>query len=98
MGGAGRIPVSFINLPHRNYWMSPERRHAALAILLRYAIWFSCLNVLFVTALHLLLVLANEPGTTPHLSGLGIAALAVVFLAGTGLWVASLLRHFSKNV
>src|SRR5277367_5148881 len=35
MGGAGRIPVSFINLPHRDYWLVPERRGPALAILLR---------------------------------------------------------------
>src|ERR1035441_10418639 len=41
MAGAGRIPVSFINLPHRDYWLAPERRHAALAILLRYSLWFA---------------------------------------------------------
>ncbi len=96
MGGAGRIPVSFINLPHRDYWMAPERRQAAVAILLRYSLWFSCLNVLFVAGLHTLIVMANGQGSTPHLSGIGILIIAGGFLAGTGLWTKSLLRHFSK--
>ena len=76
--------------------MSPERRKVALAILLRYSLWFSCLNVLFVTGLHTLIVMANWHGTTPHLSGIGIAVIAGGFLVGTGFWVTSLLRHFSK--
>jgi uncharacterized membrane protein len=96
MAGAGKIPVSFINLPHRDYWLAPERRQAALAILLRYALWLSCMNVLFVTGLHWLIVQANIPGVASHFSGLGIALVAGLFLAGTGLWTVLLLRHFSK--
>jgi hypothetical protein len=101
MSGAGRIPVSFINLPHRDYWLEPERRQAALASLRIYALWFSCLNVLFVTGLHWLIVQANLSGQNPqaqgpHLNGLGIALLAGGFLAGTGIWLVLLLRHFSK--
>ena len=96
MAGAGRIPVSFINLPHRNYWLAPERRQAALAILLRYSLWFACMNVLFVTGLHWLIVQANLPGQEQHLSGLGIILVAGGFLAGTGIWVRLLVRHFSK--
>jgi uncharacterized membrane protein len=96
MAGAGKIPVSFINLPHREYWLAPERRQAALAILLRFSLWFACMNVLFVTGLHWLIVQANKTGTGPHLSGLGISLVAGGFLAGTGIWVVLLLRHFSK--
>jgi uncharacterized membrane protein len=96
MGGAGRIPVSFINLPHRDYWLAPERRQAALAILLRFSLWFACMNVLFVTGLHWLIVQANPPNQPPHLSGLGIILIAGGFLAGTGVWVRLLTRHFSK--
>jgi hypothetical protein len=96
MAGAGKIPVSFINLPHRDYWLVPERRQAALAVLLRFSLWFACLNVLFVTGLHWLIVEANLPGESPHLSGLGISVIAGGFLAGTAIWVILLLRHFSK--
>ena len=96
MAGAGKIPVSFINLPHREYWLAPERRQAALKILLRFSLWFACVNVLFVTGLHWLIVEANRGGPGPHLSGLGIALVAGGFLAGTGIWVVFLLRHFSR--
>jgi hypothetical protein len=106
MANAGRISVSFVNLPHREYWLAPERRQAALALLLRYSLWFACMNVLFVTGLHWLIVQANLPALSPpalgphapgpHLSGLGISLVAGGFVAGTGVWVALLLRHFSK--
>jgi hypothetical protein len=101
MAGAGRIPVSFINLPHREYWLAPDRRRAALALLLRYSLWFACLNVLFVTGLHGLIVQANLPihgahTQSPHLSGLGITLVAGGFVIGTIVWIALLLRHFSK--
>ena len=96
MANAGRIPVSFVNRPHREYWLAPERQQAALALLLRYSLWFACMNVLFVTGLHWLIVQANLPQQSPHLSGLGIALVAGGFLAGTGVWVSMLLRHFSK--
>ena len=96
MGGAGKIPVSFINLPHRDYWLAPERRQAALAILLRFSLWFACMNVLFVTGLQWLIVQANLPNQPPHLNGIGISLVTGGFLAGTAIWVALLLRHFSK--
>ena len=96
MAGAGRIPVSFINLPHRDYWLAPERRQAAMAILRRYSFWFASMNVLFVTGLHWLIVRANLPGNGPHLSSLGIALVAGGFVIGTAIWVRLLLRHFSK--
>jgi uncharacterized membrane protein len=96
MGGAGKIPVSFINLPHRDYWLAPERRQAALAILLRFSLWFACMIVLVVTGLHWLIVEANLSGEGAHLSGLGIGLVAGGFLASTAVWVRLLLRHFSR--
>jgi len=96
MGGAGKIPVSFINLPHRDYWLAPERRKAAVAILLRYSLWFASLNVLFVTGIHWLIVQANASATERHLSGVGLAIVLGGFLAGTAIWLRLLLRHFSR--
>lgn len=96
MGGAGKIPVSFVNLPHRDYWLAPERRKEALALLLRYSLWFACMNVLFFTGLHWLIVQANTANAEKHLSGISLAVVAGGFLAGTGVWIRLLLRHFSK--
>ena len=96
MAGAGKIPISFINLPHRDYWLAPERRKPALAVLLRYSLWFASLNILFVTGLHGIVVQANRPGGDTHLSGVSLGILAGGFLTGTGLWIFLLVRRFSK--
>jgi len=95
MGGAGRIPVSFINRPHRDYWLPPERRQAALALLWRYALWFATLNVLFIAAVHALTVEANlQP--PHHLNLVHFTIGLILYLALTLVWTLLLLRHFSK--
>jgi hypothetical protein len=95
MAGAGRIPISFINLPHRDYWLAPERRQAALAVLRTYSIWFAALNVLFVTGLQRLTVEANLR-TGSHLDMTQFAALVALYLGAAAVWTVLLLRHFSK--
>jgi hypothetical protein len=95
MGGAGRIPVSFINLPRRDFWLAPERRQSALAVLLRYSLWFAALNVLFLTGLHSLTVEANLP-KPHHLDMPRLEILAALYLAAAILWTLLLLHHFSK--
>ena len=96
MAGARKIPISFINLPHRDYWLAPERRKAALGVLFRYSLWFASLNVLFVTGLHGLVVQANMPGNGTHLSTIGLGIVAGGFLGGTAVWAFLLQRKFSK--
>jgi uncharacterized membrane protein len=97
MAAAGRIPVSFVNLPHRDYWLAPERRRATSAVLLRYALWFSALNVLFVTGLHLLLVQANMVGGSYRLNGTGLLVIVGGFLLGTAVWCICLIARFAKK-
>ena len=72
MGAVGYVPVSFINLPHRDYWLAPERRRATSAVMLRFGLWLACLMVLFFTALYGLVVQANSPGYGQHLISPGI--------------------------
>jgi uncharacterized membrane protein len=96
MATTGRIPVSFVKLPNRDYWLAQERRKATLAILLHYSLWLACMSVLFVTGLHWLIVQANPSVGEPHLSLIGIALVTGGFLVGTGIWVIFLRRHFSK--
>jgi hypothetical protein len=95
MGGAGRIPVSFINLPHRDYWLAADRRKAAIAILVRYAIWFAALNVLFLTGAEILIDDANL--YAPHnLDMTRFTSGVIVYLVFTAIWALLLLRRFSK--
>jgi uncharacterized membrane protein len=96
MAGAGRIPISFINLPHRDYWLAPERRTAALDVLRRYGLWFATLNVLFLTGLQALTVDANLQPPPHQLNMQHLLIGAILYLALTVLWTIRLLRHFAK--
>jgi uncharacterized membrane protein len=94
MAATGWIPVSFVNLPHRDYWLAPERRQATASRLLHFGLWFASANVLFITGLQWLIVQANLPGAGQHLSGLGLALVAGGFLLATGIWCTLLIRQF----
>jgi uncharacterized membrane protein len=96
MASTGWIPVSFVNLPHRDYWFAPERRPSTRAILLRFGLWMASLSLLFFAALQELIVAANAPGTAPHLSNTGIFVVGGGFLAGTIVWALILRRRFSR--
>jgi hypothetical protein len=97
MAGAGWLPSHLVNLPNREYWLAPERRPAVRRVLLCFGLWFCCLNVLFVTGLHYLIVGANGPGTSPQLNGVGLAAVAGGFLGAILIWSGFLLRYFMRQ-
>jgi uncharacterized membrane protein len=96
MACTGWIPVSFVNLPHREYWFAPERRPATRALLLRFGLGLASLSLLFFAALQELIVAANVPGTAPHLNNPGIFVVAGGFVAGTLVWALLLRRRFSR--
>jgi hypothetical protein len=91
---AGWMPSNLVNVPRREYWLSEGHRGEMSALLLRFALWFACLNVLFVTGLHGLIVLAN--GGSGHLNGNGIALVSGGFLIGTVVWLCGLLFRLAR--
>jgi uncharacterized membrane protein len=36
-----KIPASMINLPHKDYWLAPERRAESMAFIQRQMLWFT---------------------------------------------------------
>jgi uncharacterized membrane protein len=44
-----KMPAELINLPHKEYWLAPERRAQTLALLGGSFAWFSCGVLLVVT-------------------------------------------------
>lgn len=57
------VPARLINIPHREYWLVPERIDEARAKLARYLDWFSvAITLLLVVTLELVLR-ANTTGT-----------------------------------
>ncbi len=85
---------SLINLPHKDYWLAPERRAETFRTLGARMLWFGDATLMLVSHLMGVTLATN---LTPH-PRLGPAALwaLVVYLAFTALWLVSLLRHFYR--
>jgi hypothetical protein len=89
------LPVRFINLPNREYWLAPERQADSLAYLRNHSARFGVLLVVFLCFVHWLVVKANSlsPALFPELMFfLGMAA----FLVGLVIWLGALVAHFRR--
>ena len=91
----GRLPTGGFNLPHRDYWLAPERRAQTVAWLSRQLLWMGCLMILFMAGIYWLIVLANRV-TPPQLPmNLFVPLLAGLF-GGIAIWIVRLYIHFRK--
>lgn len=88
------LPTSLINLPHREYWLAPERRAETSDAMLQAGLWLATFLTLFLLGLALLVVDANRL-QPPHL-GNGVWWLAGGFLLIVSGWITTLLRRFSR--
>jgi uncharacterized membrane protein len=90
----GLVPDGMVNLPHREYWLAPERRAQTRAYLSGQMAWMGCLALLFLAGIYGLTILANRL-TPQRLPMVLFLPLVAGFLAGTIVWTIVLLRHFS---
>jgi uncharacterized membrane protein len=89
------LPTDLINLPHRDYWLAPERRSQTLDWISAQVAWMGCFNALFMAGIYWLTVQANnlQPARLP----MGFfVPLVVAFLAAIGFWIFRFYRHFPK--
>ena len=89
------IPPWLINLPHRQYWLAPQRRAAALESLSSLGVPFALALVFFLCFVHWLVVRANavQPARLPEgplLIGLAMFGVATV------LWLFVFFRRFGR--
>ena len=91
-----RRMTSAINIPHREYWLDPLRREATLRFLAAHACWLGSLLVVFIAAIHLLLLEANAT-QPPRLPGAMFYTLLVAFVVALGIWMATLLLRFRRG-
>ncbi len=88
-----RFPNALINLPNREYWLTPPRRAAALARLGRSLVRFGAVNVVLVLVLvHQTIAVALGESETLRgfLPALGAYGLYTVF------WCVGLIRAFRR--
>jgi len=91
-----RRMTSAINIPHREYWLDPVRREATLRFLAAHACWLGSLLVVFIAAVHLLLLEANAT-QPPRLPAAMFYTLLVAFVVALGVWMATLLLRFRRR-
>lgn len=89
-----RIPISWINLPNKDYWLAPERKDDTLSTLSMQFGWLACATVALFIAMFQLTILANlsTDKTLGNTSWLFIG----LYLAFTAIWIVRLLRRFAR--
>ena len=92
--GLNRLPAGLINIPNRSWWLAPQRADTTRAEIAAWVLGLGAWMFLFLLFLEDRIVRVNrgEMATTEHLwPGLG------VFLAGTAVWTALLLRRYLRR-
>ncbi len=90
LGGAG------LNIPHRDYWLTPERRGQTLAFMQREMIWLACLLVVFFEMTEHLIVNANLQSPA-SLASRQLWLFIAIFVGAMGVWLVNFIRPFLRK-
>ena len=63
------IPPALVNIPHRDYWLAPERRQETVGFLSNQVLWMETATLAFLIAIAQLVFKENLGGSPPRLSG-----------------------------
>lgn len=89
----GAVPIQLINLPNKQYWLSPEHRGATLEFLKSYFAWFSCAIYLVMIVFFDYAVQSNmRPENPPAVSHLWYTLAA--FLTFVIAWLIRMFTRF----
>ena len=92
--GLPRLPTSMINLPNREYWLSPEQKQRTLGFLSTYFLWFASATVaLLCDVMHQAFqVHLGKAAALPH------PVLSIgLYLGFAFVWMAGLFLRFAKR-
>lgn len=90
------LPVSMINLPHKEFWLSAERRDETLSYLRMWTQWFGCALLAFLLFVMELVFRANLQ-TPPRLNVAAFMPALFGFVAFDTIAILLLILHFSKT-
>ncbi|HSI13814.1 MAG TPA: DUF1648 domain-containing protein [Chthoniobacter sp.] len=85
-----------LNIPHKDYWLAPERRAETMGFIQRQGTWFALLLVAFFAVIHSSILGANAqaPASLSPTSAIWIGG---GFLAAAGVWVALFISYFFRK-
>ena len=89
---AMKIPASLVNLPHKDYWLAPQRSKETRRVVARRMSWISAATMLLMGCLWHETIVANLPPHPP----LSIWTPFVLYLAFTVLWCGELIWRFGR--
>jgi len=92
----GAMPVSLINLPNKEFWLSPERRAESLGYLQMHMAWFGCALLAFLLFVMDLVYQANLQ-TPPRLNSAAFVPGLVVFLLFVTISTVRLVARFARR-
>jgi len=88
-------PKAVINLPNRDYWLTPERRAETVAFIRTQMMRFGTGLLIFLCYVHWLVVKANQQ-TPPRLGGAAFVSAVAVFFGFVVVWIAIHYTRFRK--
>jgi hypothetical protein len=96
IGALGRrLPVRMIQVPHRQYWLAPERRAATLASFGRFGAWAAYATLALLCVVHGLVVRANA-AQPPHLEQAPLVGAITLYMLALFIGMALVLARFFR--
>ncbi len=90
------IPLRFVNVPNREYWLAPERSTETVAYVVRQGRVFGALMTGFLCFVHWLVVLANRQYPAHFPESLFVAGFSV-FVAAVVVWLVLFFGRFRRR-
>jgi uncharacterized membrane protein len=91
----GAMPVSLINLPNKEFWLTPERRAETLGYLQMHMAWFGCALLAFLLFVMELVFRANLQ-SPPRLNSAAFVPGLVAFLLFVTVSTVRLVARFAR--
>jgi hypothetical protein len=90
------MPVSLINLPHKEFWLGPERRENTLLYIRTWSVWFGCGLLAFLLFVMELAFRANML-MPPRFNNAAFVPALVAFVTFDTFALLRLILHFSRT-
>jgi uncharacterized membrane protein len=92
--GMSKIPISLINLPNKEYWLSEERKQETVDFMFSYFLWFGSATFIFLLDIYYQCFQVNlgKADSLPH-----FMLSTGLFIGVTIVWVAGLFLKFRKT-
>lgn len=87
----GKMPISLLNMPNKEYWFAEERRAETLNIIGRYFEWFSAALLTLFIGINQLVIRANLGGGSLSPQSWILLAAFFVFVI---VWLVKFMRRF----